>query len=63
VSKEAGKFMVVMNAATAIITEKSPDMIRTSMTPRSSARYASRSRTRTSPPSCSAPRTSIRNAS
>ena len=32
VSKEANKFMVVMNAATAIITLKSPDMIRTSMT-------------------------------
>jgi branched-chain amino acid transport system substrate-binding protein len=32
VSKEANKFMVVMNAATAIITTKSPDMIRTSMT-------------------------------
>jgi branched-chain amino acid transport system substrate-binding protein len=32
VSREANKFMVVMNAATAIITTKSPDMIRTSMT-------------------------------
>jgi branched-chain amino acid transport system substrate-binding protein len=32
VSKEANKFMVVMNAATAIITEKSDKMIRTSMT-------------------------------
>jgi branched-chain amino acid transport system substrate-binding protein len=32
VSKEANKFMVVMNAATAIITERSDRMIRTSMT-------------------------------
>jgi branched-chain amino acid transport system substrate-binding protein len=32
VSKEANKFMVVMNAATAIITTKSDRMIRTSMT-------------------------------
>jgi branched-chain amino acid transport system substrate-binding protein len=32
VSKEANKFMVVMNAATAIITLKSDRMIRTSMT-------------------------------
>jgi branched-chain amino acid transport system substrate-binding protein len=32
VSQEAGKFMVVMNAATAIITTKSDKMIRTSMT-------------------------------
>ena len=32
VSKEAHKFMVVMNAATATITLKSPEMIRTSMT-------------------------------
>jgi branched-chain amino acid transport system substrate-binding protein len=32
VSKEANKFMVVMNAATATITLKSPEMIRTSMT-------------------------------
>lgn len=32
VSKEANKFMVVMNAATAIITTKSDKMIRTSMT-------------------------------
>jgi branched-chain amino acid transport system substrate-binding protein len=32
VSKEANKFMVVMNAATSIITEKSDKMIRTSMT-------------------------------
>ena len=29
VSKEANKFMVVMNAATSIITLKSPEMIRT----------------------------------
>lgn len=32
VSAEAKKFMVVMNAATSIITEKSPYMIRTSVT-------------------------------
>jgi branched-chain amino acid transport system substrate-binding protein len=32
VSKEANKFMVVMNAATSIITEKSDRMVRTSMT-------------------------------
>ena len=32
VSKEANKFMVVMNAATSIITTKSDKMIRTSMT-------------------------------
>jgi branched-chain amino acid transport system substrate-binding protein len=32
VSKDAKKFMVVMNAATSAITLKSPDMIRTSMT-------------------------------
>jgi len=32
VSKDANKFMVVMNAATSAITLKSPDMIRTSMT-------------------------------
>src|SRR6185312_9514581 len=32
VSKEAKKFMVVMNAATAIITTKSPYMARTSLT-------------------------------
>jgi branched-chain amino acid transport system substrate-binding protein len=32
VSREANKFMVVMNAATAIITTKSDKMIRTSMT-------------------------------
>ncbi|HML12352.1 MAG TPA: ABC transporter substrate-binding protein [Xanthobacteraceae bacterium] len=32
VSEEAKKFMVVMNAATAIITTKSPYMVRTSMT-------------------------------
>jgi branched-chain amino acid transport system substrate-binding protein len=32
VSKEAKKFMIVMNAATAIITTKSPYMVRTSFT-------------------------------
>src|SRR5256885_1431196 len=32
VSAEAKKFMVVMNAATAIVTTKSPDMARTSLT-------------------------------
>ena len=32
ISKEAKKFMVVMNAATAIITTKSPYMARTSLT-------------------------------
>jgi branched-chain amino acid transport system substrate-binding protein len=32
VSKQAKKFMVVMNAATAIITTKSPYMVRTSLT-------------------------------
>ena len=32
ISKEAKKFMVVMNAATSIITIKSPDMVRVSMT-------------------------------
>ncbi|MBV8826653.1 MAG: ABC transporter substrate-binding protein, partial [Hyphomicrobiales bacterium] len=32
VSEEAKKFMVVMNAATAIITTKSPYMVRTSVT-------------------------------
>ena len=32
VSKEAGKFMVVMNAATSIVTEQSPLIVRTSVT-------------------------------
>src|SRR5437764_210914 len=32
VSAEAKKFMVVMNAATAIVTTKSPYMVRTSLT-------------------------------
>ena len=109
VSAEAKKFMVVMNAATSIITTKSPYMVRTSLThaaaqrdarhlgrqerrqeglhdgvrlrsgpstpkarsrtasrppaARSSARCACRSPIRTSRPSCSAPRTSIRKAS
>jgi hypothetical protein len=103
VSAQAKKFMVNMNAATSIITTKSPYMVRTSFTVpmlnealgtwarkngfrtaytlvvdfgpghdgeaafqrasrtpavRSTARYASRWRTRTLPPSCSAPRTS-----
>ena len=109
VSAEAKKFMVIMNAATSIITTKSPYSVRTSVTlpqvaetfgtwaakkagvkksytmvtdygpghdfeaassapsrkpaARSSARCASRWPTRTSRPSCSAPRTSIRNRS
>src|SRR5678815_4625011 len=33
ISAEAKKFMVVMNAATSIITTKSPYMVRTSVTP------------------------------
>lgn len=32
VSEEAGKFMVVMNAATSIVTEQSPYIVRTSVT-------------------------------
>jgi branched-chain amino acid transport system substrate-binding protein len=32
VSKKAGKFMVVMNAATSIVTEQSPYIVRTSLT-------------------------------
>jgi branched-chain amino acid transport system substrate-binding protein len=32
ISKEAQKFMVVMNAATSVITEKSPYIVRTSLT-------------------------------
>ena len=32
ISKEAGKFMVIMNAATSIVTTKSPYMVRTSLT-------------------------------
>ena len=109
ISAEAKKFMVVMNAATSIITTKSPYIARTSMTTpqlnqtlgtwaakngredrlhdgvrlwprhrrrrrlpyrlqgsrrsRSSARCASRSPIRTSPPSCSAPRMPIRTRS
>ena len=108
VSAQAKKFMVNMNAATSVITTKSPYMVRTSFTvpqlnealgtwaykngvrkvytlvsdfgpghdgeaafhgasrtpaARSSARRAIRSPIPTSPPSCSAPRTSIRTRS